>query len=148
MSLIWPYRCSSSAFKVVLHPSCLKWPICVKQKKICQKEFCITNIYRLVDHKTLSYFLAVANLFLWPRALVTGNNGTDCQIFSQQIMVALSWTSQEILAHISLGIFPLKNRCHGNRKKPISWFQWQPKPEKNSSVYFTKLNIANSNWKN
>ena len=122
--------------------------MCKTEKNLPEGVLYHKHVYRLVDHKTLSYFLAVANLFLWSRALVTGNNRTDCQIFSQQIMVALSWTSEEILAHISLRIFPLKNRCHGNRKKPISWFQWQPKPEKNSSVYFTKLNIANSNWKN
>ena len=35
------------------------------------------------------------------RALVTRNNGTDCDIFSEEIIVALFENSHETLVHIS-----------------------------------------------
>ena len=53
-----------------------------------QKDFFITNIYSLRNHKILTNFFVVTNTLLGSRVLVTENNGTG-YISSQEIMVAL-----------------------------------------------------------
>lgn len=79
---------------------------------MCQKGFFITTIYTIRNHKTLTYFLVVANPLLGFRALVTGQNGCFELKLSGN-------TCTHQLSEISGGIFFLHNHCHGNHKSTI-----------------------------
>ena len=75
------------------------------------------------------------------------NNGTECNILSQEIMVAFSWNSQGILVHTSLlkqaeTFFPLTTVAMEIAKEIFLEFRGSHNQEKKSSVHFTKLNIT------
>ena len=72
-----------------------------EKNKCARRGFFITSIYTLGNHKILTDFLVFTNLLPESRALVTRNNGTECNIFSQEIIVASGWNTQGILVHLS-----------------------------------------------